>query len=281
VSREAELLGATAILVADEGTDRDLFVTLTVLAECTTSVLLVGAVTNPWSRHPVATAAAFASLAELAPGRVVAGFGAGGSRVLVPLDLRPARPFSALRECVEVVEGLLRGAPVSHQGEFSAQAQLPWAREALPIAVAGRGPRVERFAAERADWVVLAGRPIAAVPRLAERLRRIGIEARGRAAAIAWNPNVAWTEEMRADVRAHLAYMTVDMPPEQRVSEDAVLEQFAVSGDRPTVVRRLAELRQTVRPELFVFDACDYSLSFVRELAGLLAEAGVSRGGKV
>src|SRR5215470_13512527 len=78
----AEALGASAVLVADEGTDRDLYVTLAGLALRTRRVLLVGAVTNPLSRHPVASAAAFASLAELAPGRVVAGFGTGGSRVL-------------------------------------------------------------------------------------------------------------------------------------------------------------------------------------------------------
>src|SRR5438093_401001 len=83
--------------------------------------LLMGAVTNPHSRHPVATAAAFASLAELAPGRVVAGFGAGGTRVFDPLGLHPARPFTALRECVDVVDSLLRGHAVSHRGEFFTQ----------------------------------------------------------------------------------------------------------------------------------------------------------------
>src|SRR5712691_11147388 len=114
----AEALGAAAILVADEGTDRDLYVTLAVLAQRTRRCLLFGAVTNPHSRHPVATAAAFASLGELAPGRIVAGFGAGGSRVLGPLGLAPRRPLSALVECVDVVDRLLRGQVVDHAGEF-------------------------------------------------------------------------------------------------------------------------------------------------------------------
>src|SRR5580704_5839420 len=64
----AEDRGAAAILVADEGTDRDLYVTLAALAQRTGTALLMAAVTNPYSRHPVATAAALASLAELAPG---------------------------------------------------------------------------------------------------------------------------------------------------------------------------------------------------------------------
>src|SRR5262249_40055724 len=107
VSARAEALGASAVLVAHEGTDRDLYVTLATLAARTRHVLLFGAVTNPHSRHPVATAAAYATLAELAPGRVVAGFGTGGSRVFGPMGLDPKRPLTALRECVEVVDALL------------------------------------------------------------------------------------------------------------------------------------------------------------------------------
>src|SRR5258707_13474736 len=121
LAEAAEALGASAILVADERTDRDLFVVLAALAQRTTRVLLVGAVTNPYSRHPIATAAAFASLAELAPGRVVAGFGTGGSRVFGPMGFAPRRPFTALVECVDVVQALWRGEVVEHVGEFSAR----------------------------------------------------------------------------------------------------------------------------------------------------------------
>src|SRR6266851_1401242 len=157
----AEDLGATAVLLADEGTDRDLYVTLAALALRTRRVLLVGAVTNPFSRHPLASAAAFAALAELAPGRIVAGFGAGGSRVFGPMGFRPQRPFTALVECVDAVEALWRGQVVDHSGEFVLHgAALPWSTGPLPVAIAGRGPRVERLAAERADYVLLAGRVI-------------------------------------------------------------------------------------------------------------------------
>jgi 5,10-methylenetetrahydromethanopterin reductase len=296
LAEAAEALGASAILVADEGTDRDLHLTLAALAQRTRRVLLVGAVTNPYTRHPVATAAAFASLAELAPGRVVAGFGAGGSRVLGPIGVRPARPFTALRECVEVVDALLRGETVDHVGEFEAHGALTWCPGALPLAIAGRGPRVERFAAQRADWVVLAGRPVHAVADLVQRLREIGRRARGKPAAIAWNPNVAWTEAMRLDVREHFAYMAVDMPAVERAAlglddevtarlrerfaaagpraaaaliPDAVLDRYAVTGQRDEVVRRLRELQQAVGPDLFVFDANDYSVAFVEDLADL------------
>jgi 5,10-methylenetetrahydromethanopterin reductase len=305
LSAAAEELGAAAILVADEGTDRDLFVTLTALAQRTQRVLLVAAVTNPHSRHPVATAAAFASVAELSPGRVVAGFGVGGSRVFGPMGFAPRRPYTALVECVDVVQALLRGDAVEHSGEFAARsASLEWnGGRSLPIAVAGRGPKVERFAAERADWVVLAGRPVRKVPELVERLRAFGRAARGTPPAIAWNPNAGWTDAMLADIRAHLTYMAVDMPPAERhalglsdsqvetlreivntrgpeaaaaLLGDTVVQEYAVAGPRREVVTRLAELRSHVQPHLLLFEAGDYSTAYLEDVAGVVRDAGVA-----
>ena len=110
----AEELGAAALLLADEGVDRDLYVTLTAIAVATRRLALIPAITNPHSRHPVATAAALGSLAEVAPGRVVAGLGAGGTLVFGPMGLAPARPFTALAEAVEVIDDLLAGQTVDH-----------------------------------------------------------------------------------------------------------------------------------------------------------------------
>ncbi len=302
----AEALGAAAILVADEGTDRDVHVTLAALAHRTRSALLMAAVTNPLSRHPVTTAAAIASLAELAPGRIVAGFGTGGGRVTGPTGLHPARPFSALEEAIGVVTALLEGKTVDHEGQFTVrQGALSWSPSPIPIAVAGRGPRVERLAAERADWVLLAGKDTAAVESLVERLRRRGTAARGRPPAIAWNPVAAWTTPMIDEARSHLAYITVDLPAADRQAlgvddslvarlrrvvntegpeaaaplvPDSVVERYAVVGDRPGVVARLGELRARVRPELLVFDAGDYSVGFVEQCADLAADAGACSG---
>jgi len=299
----AEERGAAAILVADEGTDRDLYVTLAALAQRTHTALLVAAVTNPHSRHPVVTAAAFASLAELAPGRIVAGLGAGGSRVFGPMGLAPDRPFTALREAIDIVDGLLAGKVVDHPGGTIAVhgASLPWSNGPLPIAVAGRGPKVEQLAAERADWVLLAGKSLQKIEALVERLRAGGVAARGRAPAIAWNPVAGWTDALAQDVRAHLSYITVDLPPADRralgVDDDlvarlravvttdgpeaagplvpqSVVDAYAIVGDRTAVAGRLAELRARIEPELLVFDAGDYSLAFVDELAALAADAG-------
>ena len=305
LAASAEALGAAALLVADEGTDRDLHVTLAALAQGTSRVLLVGAVTNPHSRHPVATAAAFASLAELAPGRIVAGFGSGGSRVFGPMRLQPRRPFTALVECVDVCAALWRGEVVDHTGEVNvSNASLPWSPGAVPIAIAGRGPRVERLAAERADWVLLAGRPVDGAAGLIANLRATSQATRSRSAAIAWNPTAAWTTAIIAEARAHLAYMAIDMPSAERTRlglddaqtvrlrdivntrgpeaagsliPDALVDRYAVTGSRASVVARLATLLQSAGPELLLFEAGDYSEAFLESVASVALDAGAAR----
>src|SRR5207244_12625039 len=97
------------------------------------------------------------------------------------MGLAPHRPFAALAECVEVVDRLLRGEAVDHQGEFAVRGgALPWSPGTLPLAIAGRGPRVEHFAARRADWILLAGRAIQKLPALVEALRRVAHAPRAR-----------------------------------------------------------------------------------------------------
>ena len=129
----AESLGATTCFVADEGTERDVYVALTAIVEGTR--LTVGpAITNPFTRHPVTTAAAIATLAELAPGRVMHGLGVGGSRVLEPLGADPPKPYTALRETFEHNRRLLAGEAID-------AAALEWFDGSVPMAIAGRGPQ--------------------------------------------------------------------------------------------------------------------------------------------
>lgn len=299
LARRAEERGARALLLADEGTDRDLYVTLTAVALATRSLELVPAITNPHSRHPVATAAALASLAEIAPGRVTAGLGVGGQLVLGPMGLRPRRPYTALVETVEVVERLLAGEQVSHTGEFTVDhARLPWAPGRLPLAIAGRGPRVEALAARRADRVILAGKPRAELPGLVEALR----SREDGGPLVLWNPAAAWTVEHRAEVRSHLAFMTGDMPARWRedlgVGEDvvarlreavrtrgphaaaplvpeAIVSAFSVSGDRAHVVARLTATVAQVRPDVVTLSPPAYTLEAVDELADVAAAVGL------
>lgn len=205
LAQRAEALGASVCFVADEGTDRDLYVTLTAIVAATERLAVAPAITNPFSRHPVTTAAAIATLAEFAPGRVWNGLGVGGSRVLAPLGLEPAKPFTALRDAFDTTTALLRGEAVG-------DARISWTPGPVPVAVAGRGPRVQELAATRADWCVLSAKPVRGLPDEIGRIRAAG------SARIAWSAYVAWSEEERRRVLRHFSYMAVDAPPDVRAA---------------------------------------------------------------
>jgi 5,10-methylenetetrahydromethanopterin reductase len=299
----AEDAGASHVFMADEGTDRDLFVALTAIALRTQHVWLGAGITNPFSRHPLATAAAFASLAELAPGRVILGLGVGGSLVLGPMGLDPARPFTALRETVDVVGRLLDGQIVTHRGTFDLrEAEIPWSPGRLPLAMAGRGPRVEQYAVTTADLVLLSGKPHADLPALTRSIRARGAEV-GHRAAVAWSAYLGWTPAMVEAIRPHFTYATVDMPPEtrqalgipdevtERIREvmlrdgieaaaplvpDRVVERAAIVGTADSVVEQLREVREAAEPELFLLPIADTAsaATFITEAATLLERAG-------
>lgn len=301
-ARVAEELGASALLIADEGIERDVYVTLAAVAGATNRITLAPAITNPHSRHPVATAAALASLAELAPGRVVAGLGVGGNMVFGPLGLDPARPFTALAETVDVVDRLLAAETVDHQGQFVAShAAIPWSQGRLPIGIAGRGPRVLELAAARADWVILAGQAPEGAARVAERVRsRAALH--DRRPAIVWNPSAAWRPDQIEELRAMFAFMVVDLPEPERAAlgldeeligrlraavhrqgpeaaavlvPDRVLRRYAIAGERDEVIDHLSVAVATVRPELVAFHAHAYDAEFVADVAELAAQAGI------
>ena len=199
LARVAEREGAAVCFIADEGTDRDVYVTLTAVVLGTERLVVAPAVTNPFSRHPVVTAAAIATLHELAPGRVWHGLGVGGNRILEPLGLKPRRPYTTLREAVETNTALLAGAAVG-------PARLAWTQGRVPLAVAGRGPRTQALAAERAQWVILSAKPIASLPEEVERIRGAGN------AQIVWSAYLAYNELERSRVLRHFSYMALDAP---------------------------------------------------------------------
>ena len=303
LARQAEEAGASHVFVADEGTERDVFVVLAVMAGATSRVMLGSGITNPFTRHPVALAAAFATLAELAPGRIVAGIGTGGTRTLAPMGLDPERPYSALVECLDLVERLLDGEEVDADGQFAARgARVPWSPGPLPIATAGRGRRVERLGARRSSWILMSGKALDGVPPACAAIREEGSRA-GNAPRVAWSAYLGWDPRTIDGVRPHFSYIATDMPAEfrraagiddetadriraimlregmeaaARLIPDPVVGRYAVVGERDRVVAELARIREEAEPDMFLLPVNDYTMAgeFVREAAELLAAAG-------
>ncbi|HTN79773.1 MAG TPA: LLM class flavin-dependent oxidoreductase [Acidimicrobiales bacterium] len=286
LARLAEAQGASVCFLADEGTDRDLYVALTAVVLGTERMTVAPAITNPFSRHPVTTAAAIATLAELAPGRVWHGLGVGGSRVLAPLDLEPERPYTALRDAFEVNRALLTGHDVG-------RARLAWSKESVPIAVAGRGPRVQALAAREADWVILSAEPPASLPAAATRLRADG-------AKVAWSAYLAYSAEQRSRVLGHFSYMALDAPPaireraglsDERVAAirvemlagrldaaasllpDALVDEYAVAGDVDACSHRIASLAPSFDLFMLPMNDVEHCEEHIVASADILARA--------
>jgi 5,10-methylenetetrahydromethanopterin reductase len=115
----------------------------------------------PSLRHPVVTAAALATLAGLAPGRVSTAFGTGLTGRML-LGERPMR-WAAVEEYVAAVRALLRGEEASWNGSPVRLSHASGFTARLPadvaVLIAADGPRGRAVAAELGDGVLTARVP--------------------------------------------------------------------------------------------------------------------------
>lgn len=159
LAQQAEEWGYTYFWYPDEKFFRECYVGLTLVAANTRRLKLGPCVTDPYSRHPIMTAAAVATLAEIAPGRVWLGLGAGG-RGLREMGLAQTRPARALREAIEIIRGLMSGESVTYQGEVISLENRPLdfvPSGPVPIMIGtGHGRHIQQLAGEIADAAMLA-----------------------------------------------------------------------------------------------------------------------------
>ena len=256
---EAENAGLDELWLGDEGPARDPLVTLAAAAPRTTRIGLGVAVTNPYLRHPAATASAFGTLAELAPGRVVLGLGAGGGLALGPVGLDRPQPLTRVAEAVRIARAVLCGTSTEGYQVPPHAIRAPDVR----IFIGARGERLNRLASDVADGVFLGGVPL---PMTATTL---GWARSRRPVAAALYPNVAFTTDEAESIRPKLVYAFTDGPPRtssmlgvdpdaaaraakalsegddgpaRDVIDDRVLAALLVSGTVDEIGRQLAEL---------------------------------------
>lgn len=111
------------------------------------------------ARNPAVTAMELATLANLAPGRVIAGIGHGVQAWMEQMGARTPSPLTTLEEVLTVVRRLLRGELVTFEGRQVRlrDVQLDQPPTTVPPVLAGvRGPRSMAVAGRAADGVVLA-----------------------------------------------------------------------------------------------------------------------------
>lgn len=222
LARLGEELGYERCWVYDEGlAARDVYVTLAAIA-CATAAVEVGpGITNPYTRHAGATAAAIASLDELSGGRAFLGIGAGGSLTLDPLGIERDRPLAAVAETIDACRRLLAGETVDADGRRVRlrRAALDWrpVGASTGIWLAGRGPRMLELGGAVGDGVML---DFVHKPDLAEAAGRIRAAGRaaGRSPQIAYSTMIVTDERVMAATKPHMTYRLVDSPPEVRAA---------------------------------------------------------------
>jgi 5,10-methylenetetrahydromethanopterin reductase len=160
-AREAEAAGFDHVWTLDSpllaGRLLDPYLALGACAATTARARLGVAVTNPFIRHPIATAAAILGLDDLSGGRAILGLGSGDSAMRT-LGLAAADDVGThagrrrqLRETVEMLAAVFAGKSVS----FGPRAfQLETARRPIPIYVAATGARMLELAGAVADGVI-------------------------------------------------------------------------------------------------------------------------------
>jgi 5,10-methylenetetrahydromethanopterin reductase len=147
--RRAETLGWDAAFQPDSQLRRrDTYVLLAAAARATERITLGPLLANPMNRHPTVTAGSIATIDELAPGRVLIGWGVGDTAVRLA-GLRPAR-VKELEASTRLMRALLDGDSVDVGA--ARPAHLPHHRP-VPIWIAAGGPRTLRMAGGVADGV--------------------------------------------------------------------------------------------------------------------------------
>jgi 5,10-methylenetetrahydromethanopterin reductase len=139
----------------------DVWMTLGRAAERTSTIGLGPGVLVPSLRHPMVNAAAIASLAALAPGRVVVAIGAGftGRYTLG----RRAMRWADVRDYVTVLRALLRGDEAEWEGAvvrmIHPEGFVAGRPVEVPILIGADGPKGRAVAEELGDGLFSAGIP--------------------------------------------------------------------------------------------------------------------------
>lgn len=174
---EAERIGYKRAWIYDSpAIASDVWMTLALAADRTSTIGLGPAVLVPSLRHPMTNAAAIATLAALAPGRVVVAIGAG-STGRYTLGKKPMR-WADVEAYVKTLKGLLRGETVEWEGapvRMQHAAGLVGDRPVdVELYIGADGPKGTAVAKNVADGIFAGGAPNAAAAGRAHALLQFG-----------------------------------------------------------------------------------------------------------
>jgi 5,10-methylenetetrahydromethanopterin reductase len=155
---QAEKVGFDCLWITDHFNNRNVYVSLAMVAAYTEKIKFGPGVTNPYLVHPVVTAQAIATLNEIAPGRVICGLGVGDKTTLQMLGVEQIKPLATIRETVRVIREVVSGKTLEMQGEIFkvSRAKLNFkVANPIPIFIGAQGPKMLTLAAEIGDGVLI------------------------------------------------------------------------------------------------------------------------------
>ena len=144
--------------ITDHYNNRNVYSSLTAIAQKTEKMKIGPGVTNPYIIHPAATASSIASIDEISGGRAILGISAGDRTVLSALGVKLERPFPAVSEAIQIIRRLLAGERVDFDGEiFKLKgAKLNFKPERrIPIYIGAQGPKMLRLTGEISDGALI------------------------------------------------------------------------------------------------------------------------------
>ncbi|MDA4136484.1 MAG: LLM class flavin-dependent oxidoreductase [Thaumarchaeota archaeon] len=140
-------------------------VVLAMIGAHTKRAKLSTAVTDPLRRHPAEIAHWVATLDQFTSGRAALGIGAGEEMNLTPFGIQCDKPWTRLKEALEVIKKLWEATPTrraDYTGEFFSLSgaylqTLPYQKPRPKIYIGAIGKRTRELAGEQADgWLPMA-----------------------------------------------------------------------------------------------------------------------------
>lgn len=114
----ADDIGMDSIWMSDHLCFRDSLTTSMALLASTQRIKVAAAPASPYSRNPIITAMAIATMEEFAPGRVIGSPGTGNAAALKEAGMESPHPLQTMREYVEILRRYLKGDTVNFQGKM-------------------------------------------------------------------------------------------------------------------------------------------------------------------
>lgn len=216
LAKSAESLGYDSLWMHESLFQRDVVTYLGFMASATTKLRLGSGAINTYTRHPVAAAATFATLAESSGGRIALGLGVG-SFPTIPLighqifPVAKNRPLRRVKEYIEVVRKVWSGEKVEFKGEFFEVHGLSLGFKpegTIPLFVASLSPMTQAYAGRTADGAILS-----------PALSTVG----GTTAMVA---NVERGEKVRGKCIERASYILASVDPDPRKAVEAVRDYY-------------------------------------------------------